>query len=89
MEICLDEEHNPIKQDTKKGKLRFITHGKLRWNYGAVPQTWEAKETLEATGFPGDGDPLDVVEISEKPIPQGSVVPVRFPRACAHVRIQR
>ena len=33
-------EHNPIMQDTKKGKLRNY-HGPLFWNYGAIPQTWE------------------------------------------------
>jgi inorganic pyrophosphatase len=33
---------NPIKQDVKKGKLRFVNncfphHGYI-WNYGALPQ---------------------------------------------------
>lgn len=41
-EISKDEPFNPIKQDTKKGKLRFVRncfphHGYI-WNYGAFPQ---------------------------------------------------
>jgi hypothetical protein len=42
LEISKDEEFNPIKQDVKKGKLRFVRncfphHGYI-WNYGALPQ---------------------------------------------------
>lgn len=42
MEISLKETLNPIKQDVKKGKLRFVAncfphHGYI-WNYGALPQ---------------------------------------------------
>jgi len=38
----LKEVLNPIKQDVKKGKLRFVAscfphHGYI-WNYGAIPQ---------------------------------------------------
>lgn len=35
-----DEEKTPIKQDTKKGKLRFYPYN-IHWNYGLLPQTWE------------------------------------------------
>lgn len=31
-------EHNPIKQDEKKGKARLY-HGPIFWNYGCLPQT--------------------------------------------------
>jgi hypothetical protein len=35
---------NPIIQDTKKGKLRFVRncfpHKGYIWNYGAFPQVW-------------------------------------------------
>merc|ERR1712137_810303 len=45
MEICLKEEGNPIKQDVKNGKLRFVDdvhpYQGYIWNYGALPQTWE------------------------------------------------
>ena len=42
MEISKEELFNPIKQDIKKGKLRFVRncfphHGYI-WNYGAFPQ---------------------------------------------------
>jgi inorganic pyrophosphatase len=41
-QICKEEPLNPIKQDVKKGKLRFVAncfphHGYI-WNYGALPQ---------------------------------------------------
>lgn len=42
MEINKEESLNPIKQDTRNGKLRFVPncfphHGYI-WNYGALPQ---------------------------------------------------
>ena len=42
METSKEENFNPIKQDTKKGKLRFVRNcfpytGYI-WNYGAFPQ---------------------------------------------------
>lgn len=42
MEINVKEALNPIKQDVKKDKLRFVAncfphHGYI-WNYGAMPQ---------------------------------------------------
>jgi inorganic pyrophosphatase len=47
MEINKKEKFNPIIQDVKKDKLRFVNnvfphHGYI-WNYGALPQTWEGK----------------------------------------------
>lgn len=30
---------NCIKQDIKNGNLRYIQHGNLLFNYGALPQT--------------------------------------------------
>ena len=35
-----DEPTTPIKQDIKKGKLRFYPYN-INWNYGLLPQTWE------------------------------------------------
>lgn len=70
MEISKDETLNPIKQDTKKGKLRFVRncfphHGYI-WNYGALPQTWEDPNAVHSeTKAKGDNDPLDVCEIGE------------------------
>ena len=42
LEICKDEFMNPIKQDIKNNKLRFVKNcfpfkGYI-WNYGAFPQ---------------------------------------------------
>jgi inorganic pyrophosphatase len=70
MEISKEDALNPIKQDTKKGKLRFVRncfphHGYI-WNYGALPQTWEDPNAIHSeTKAKGDNDPLDVCEIGE------------------------
>jgi inorganic pyrophosphatase len=41
-QISKEEELNPIKQDIKKGKLRYVRncfpHKGYLWNYGAFPQ---------------------------------------------------
>ncbi|XP_012276544.1 inorganic pyrophosphatase [Orussus abietinus] len=88
MEINLKETLNPIKQDVKKGKLRFVAncfphHGYI-WNYGALPQTWENPEVLdEATGCKGDNDPIDVLEIGYKVAKRGEVLKVKVLGAIA------
>lgn len=38
--VIQDEENTPIKQDIKKGNLRFYPYN-INWNYGLLPQTWE------------------------------------------------
>ena len=68
MEVTLDEANTPIKQDVKNGKLRFYDE-KIPWNYGMLPRTWEdPAHAWPSLGpdfqLPGDGDPLDVIEIS-------------------------
>ena len=40
MEVSTQEKLNPIKQDIKKGALRFYPYN-INWNYGLLPQTWE------------------------------------------------
>ena len=50
MEINKKEKFNPISQDVKKEKLRFVNnvfpyHGYI-WNYGALPQTWEGTDYI-------------------------------------------
>ncbi|EGE06390.1 inorganic pyrophosphatase [Trichophyton equinum CBS 127.97] len=69
-EISKDDFLNPIKQDTKKGKLRFVRncfpHKGYLWNYGAFPRTWEDPNVVHPeTKAKGDNDPLDVCEIGE------------------------
>merc|ERR1719311_645355 len=77
MECSTKGENNPIVQDEKKGKARFY-HGKIFWNYGFVPQTWENPgEKDAATGCFGDGDPLDVVEIASADLEMGSITAVK------------
>lgn len=82
MEISKDDKLNPIKQDTKKGKLRFVNnvfphHGYI-WNYGALPQTWENPAHMDThTGQKGDNDPIDVCEIGYKVRSRGDVVQVK------------
>jgi len=69
MELAPGEKLNPIKQDVKNGKLRFVADVNgakgYPWNYGAFPQTWEDPTyTHPETNAKGDKDPLDVVDIS-------------------------
>ena len=73
-----DEESNPIKQDTKKGKLRFYPYN-INWNYGFLPQTWEDpnEKNDDCGGVCGDNDPVDVVEISSTKLEMGGVYPVK------------
>uniref|UniRef100_U5ES97 Inorganic pyrophosphatase n=1 Tax=Corethrella appendiculata TaxID=1370023 RepID=U5ES97_9DIPT len=83
MEISLGEGLNPIKQDVKKGKLRYVAncfphHGYI-WNYGAFPQTWENPDHLEpSTGCKGDNDPIDVLEIGYRVAKRGDVMQVKI-----------
>ncbi|KAI7856373.1 inorganic pyrophosphatase [Circinella umbellata] len=70
IEIATGESFNPLKQDVKKGKVRFVRNcfpykGYI-WNYGALPQTWEDPTTVNTdTNARGDNDPIDVCEIGE------------------------
>ncbi|KAI8377886.1 inorganic pyrophosphatase [Radiomyces spectabilis] len=68
VEIATDQDFNPLKQDVKNGKVRFVRNcfpykGYI-WNYGALPQTWEDPTAKHhETGARGDNDPIDVCEI--------------------------
>ncbi|KAI8424509.1 hypothetical protein MSG28_002972 [Choristoneura fumiferana] len=83
MELSLSEPLNPIKQDVKKGALRFVAnvfphHGYI-WNYGALPQTWENPHHVDpATQARGDNDPIDVLEIGSRVAARGDVVSVKI-----------
>lgn len=66
MEIATEELNNPIKQDVKKGNLRFYKYGPSLINYGAIPQTWEDPNvTNSELNVAGDGDPVDVCDIGD------------------------
>lgn len=78
MEIATDELATPIKQDVKKGALRFYKYGPSLINYGAIPQTWEDPANIDQTlNVGGDGDPVDVTEIGDETMPFGAVYPVK------------
>jgi inorganic pyrophosphatase len=83
MEITKDHPLNPIRQDTKKGKMRFVhncfPHKGYIWNYGAIPQTWEnPDETDTHTGEKGDNDPLDICELGSRVAQIGEVIQVKI-----------
>ncbi|RDX96040.1 Soluble inorganic pyrophosphatase 6, chloroplastic [Mucuna pruriens] len=78
MEVATDETFTPIKQDTKKGKLRYYPYN-INWNYGLLPQTWEDPSFAnpEVEGAFGDNDPVDVVEIGVSRRKIGQVLKVK------------
>ncbi|XP_065194304.1 inorganic pyrophosphatase-like [Sycon ciliatum] len=90
MEMATKEPLNPIKQDIKKGKLRYVAnvfpyHGYL-WNYGAIPQTWEDPGHKDArTECNGDNDPIDVCEIGHRIGKRGDVIAVKLLGALAMI----
>jgi len=82
MEISKSHPLNPIMQDVKKGKVRFVgnvfPHKGYIWNYGALPQTWEDPSFEHpGTKATGDNDPIDVCEISNIIAARGSVIQVK------------
>lgn len=74
---------NPIVQDVKKDKVRFVSnlfpyHGYIH-NYGAFPQTWEDPTVKhDIDDLYGDGDPLDVCEIGSEVLPTGAIKTVKI-----------
>ncbi|KAK2507227.1 hypothetical protein MC885_001812 [Smutsia gigantea] len=83
MEIATEEPLNPIKQDIKDGKLRYVAnifpHKGYIWNYGALPQTWEDPHRKDKnTDCCGDNDPIDICEIGSKIFSRGEVIHVKI-----------
>jgi inorganic pyrophosphatase len=85
-EVATSEPGNPIKQDTKKGKLRFYGID-MTWNYGMLPQTWEdpAHASADCGGFVGDNDPVDVVDVGDHDPRTGAVYSVKPVAALAMI----
>ncbi|KAJ2475196.1 V-ATPase V0 sector subunit c'' [Coemansia sp. RSA 2320] len=78
LEIDTKAPFNPIKQDSKKGRPRYVAdvfpYKGYIWNYGALPQTFEDPDHRDAdTGCLGDSDPVDVVEVGQAICAEGSV----------------
>ena len=87
MEVSTEEESTPIRQDTTKdGRLRYYDE-KIPWNYGMIPRTWEDPSHRWPLGSqsdkPGDGDPLDVVELGAHRCRTGGVYAVKVVGAFA------
>ncbi|XP_028066523.1 soluble inorganic pyrophosphatase 6, chloroplastic-like [Camellia sinensis] len=78
MEVATDESYTPIKQYTKKGKLRYYPYN-INWNYGLFPQMWEDPSfaNSEVEGALGDNDPVDVVEIGQTRGKIGQIMKVK------------
>ncbi|KAI7902424.1 inorganic diphosphatase [Cokeromyces recurvatus] len=83
VEISTGEKWNPLKQDIKKGKPRFVRNcfpfkGYI-WNYGALPQTWEDPSFVHTeTNAKGDNDPIDAIEIGEDIGKRGEIKQVKI-----------
>ncbi|KAJ1887929.1 inorganic diphosphatase activity protein [Kickxella alabastrina] len=82
LEIDTKSPFNPLKQDTKNGRLRFVSdifpYKGYIWNYGALPQTYEDPEHCDRdTGCVGDSDPVDVVEVGARIARVGEVYRVK------------
>lgn len=78
LQCATGELYNPIKQDTQHGKLRYYKHGDMMFNYGYFPQTWEDPEVTPAdTGYAGDNDPVDCVEIGAMQMRVGGISAVK------------
>lgn len=78
------EPHNPMWQDRKKvrnrnfKRPRYYAWSPAPGNYGALPRTWEnALEEDPITGFPGDTDPIDVIDVGSAASPLGLVYQVK------------
>ena len=85
-EIAPKEPSSPIKQDSKKGKVREYMWGDMMFNYGALPQTWEDPDTVDPdTGCMGDADPIDCIEVGNRPMQTGEVARVKVLGALAMI----
>ncbi|XP_072445258.1 inorganic pyrophosphatase-like [Chiloscyllium punctatum] len=90
MEIATNVPLNPIKQDVKKDKMRYVAnifpHKGYIWNYGALPQTWEDPFHKDpCTDCGGDNDPIDVCDIGSRVCSCGDVIQVKVLGALALV----
>lgn len=84
MEIATSEAQNPIKQDVKKGALRYYKFGPSLINYGAIPQTYEDPASVHPDlNVGGDGDPVDLLDLSRREQPFGAVYQAKILGALA------
>ena len=70
--------NNPIVQDTEDNKPRKFKYGEIPWNYGFIPQTLEDKDIIcDKLNLPGDGDPLDVIDVSDIKAKIGDIIKIK------------
>lgn len=51
----------------------------MMFNYGCFPQTWEDPNVVpDDTGYPGDNDPIDVLDIGNRQLKTGSITAVKI-----------
>lgn len=69
---------SPIMYDIKNDEIR-ITNLRYPYNYGFIPQTLENTEIVdEFTNICGDGDPIDIFDISDIKCSTGQVIQVKI-----------
>ena len=85
--IIQDEKKGKLREFTYR-----LDKGGIPFNYGMIPQTWEDPHKIvhvpfgnvrdgvyqPTTALKGDNDPIDVVEISDKPLEMGEVYKIRI-----------
>ena len=65
-------------------QVREYAYGPSLCNYGAIAQTWEDPTVADDdTGLGGDNDPIDVLQLNERPCALGEVYAVRVLGALA------
>ena len=77
-EVATDKTNHPIVQDKIDNKPRSFIYGDMMWNYGLIPQTYEDPSHIYSrTGKPGDGDPIDIIDIGYLPKNSGDIIKVK------------
>ena len=77
-EVTTAAEWNPIRQDTMRNGAPRHYPTPAPFTYGMLPRTFSDPRVKDGlTGFEGDGDPLDAIEISGIPAAPGEVMIVR------------
>lgn len=80
-EVSIDDSYgHPIRRDKTREGLPRSYPSNIPWNYGMIPRTYEDPtrlHSIEDLKIPGDGDPLDVIDISRRKSGLGEVYGVK------------
>jgi inorganic pyrophosphatase len=72
LEVDKGAAHNPIVQDTDKSGAPRHYPAPAPFTYGLLPRTYEHPGLRDAlTGEPGDGDPVDAIDLTPYPAGDG------------------